>query len=40
MELREFEGIIFELDFLKQIFTYSPLLSRMIVEPYDDLDVT
>ncbi|KAG5605294.1 hypothetical protein H5410_026786 [Solanum commersonii] len=40
VELREFEGTVFELIFLKQILAYSPSLSRMIVEPSDDLDAT
>ncbi|KAK4716058.1 hypothetical protein R3W88_014396 [Solanum pinnatisectum] len=40
VELREFEGTQFELLFLKLILAYSPSLSRMIVEPSDDLDVS
>ncbi|WMV29959.1 hypothetical protein MTR67_023344 [Solanum verrucosum] len=39
VELREFEGTIFEFIFLQQILAYSPSLSRMMVEPSDDLDV-
>uniref|UniRef100_M1DWY5 Ubiquitin-protein ligase n=1 Tax=Solanum tuberosum TaxID=4113 RepID=M1DWY5_SOLTU len=39
VELREFEGTQFELLFLKLILAYSPSLSRMIVEPSDELDV-
>ncbi|KAK4716056.1 hypothetical protein R3W88_014394 [Solanum pinnatisectum] len=39
VELRKFEGTQFEVYFLKQILAYSPLLSRMIVEPSDDIDV-
>ncbi|KAG5576668.1 hypothetical protein H5410_056802 [Solanum commersonii] len=39
LELREFEGKIFQLIFLKKILAYSASLSRMIVEPSDDLDV-
>uniref|UniRef100_M1DU51 Uncharacterized protein n=1 Tax=Solanum tuberosum TaxID=4113 RepID=M1DU51_SOLTU len=39
VELREFEGTIFELIFLRQILAYSPSLSRIIVEPSNDLDV-
>jgi len=39
VELREFEGTIFELIFLRQILAYSPSLSRIIVESSNDLDV-
>ncbi|KAG5605037.1 hypothetical protein H5410_026529 [Solanum commersonii] len=39
VELRKFEGTQFELYFLKQLLAYSPSLSRMIVEPSDDIDV-
>ncbi|TMX01195.1 hypothetical protein EJD97_024971 [Solanum chilense] len=39
VELREFEGTLFELLFLKLILAYSPSLSRLIVEPSDALDV-
>ncbi|KAG5605298.1 hypothetical protein H5410_026790, partial [Solanum commersonii] len=39
VELRKFEGTQFEHIFLKLILAYSPSLSRMIVEPSDELDV-
>ncbi|TMX03595.1 hypothetical protein EJD97_015654 [Solanum chilense] len=39
VELRKFEGTHFELMFLKKILGYSPSLSRIIVEPSDDIDV-
>uniref|UniRef100_A0A3Q7FIB3 F-box domain-containing protein n=1 Tax=Solanum lycopersicum TaxID=4081 RepID=A0A3Q7FIB3_SOLLC len=39
VELRKFEGTHFELIFLKKILGYSPSLSRIIVEPSDDIDV-
>ncbi|XP_049405092.1 F-box/LRR-repeat protein 25-like [Solanum stenotomum] len=39
VELREFEVTQFELLFLKLILAYSPSLSRMIVEPSDEVDV-
>ncbi|XP_049366968.1 F-box/FBD/LRR-repeat protein At1g13570 [Solanum verrucosum] len=39
VELRKFEGTQFELYFVKKILAYSPSLSRMIVEPSDDIDV-
>ncbi|KAK4716060.1 hypothetical protein R3W88_014398 [Solanum pinnatisectum] len=39
VELRKFEGTQFENIFLKLILAYSPSLSRMIVEPSDELDV-
>ncbi|KAG5605791.1 hypothetical protein H5410_027283 [Solanum commersonii] len=39
VELREFEGTLFELIFLKLILAYSPSLSRMIVDASDELDV-
>ena len=38
-ELTKFEGTQFEHIFLKLILEYSPSLSRMIVEPSDELDV-
>lgn len=39
VELTEFEGTPIELLFLKLILTYSPSLSRMIVEPSNEIDV-
>ncbi|KAG5605290.1 hypothetical protein H5410_026782 [Solanum commersonii] len=39
VELRKFEGTQFELYFLKKKLAYSPSLSRIIVEPSDDIDV-